>query len=58
MYPSRVRRFTTQNFLGILLVVIVVGFLWSMYSDVSSGAAWRNCRSLHQEATCNHILGR
>lgn len=56
MYRSRV--FSLQNFLSALLVAVVLGFIWSMYVDSTSGAAWKSCRVLHQEATCNHILGR
>lgn len=55
---SRSRVFTLQNFLSALLVAVVLVFLWSMYVDSTSGQAWKNCRALHQEATCNHILGR
>lgn len=58
MSRSPMRIFSLQNFLSALLVAAVLGFLWSMYVDSTSGQAWKSCRALHQEATCNHILGR
>ena len=58
MSRSRTRQFVAQHLVTVLLIVIALGFLWSMYVDATSGQAWKNCRALHQEATCNHILGR
>ena len=44
------------NFLVVLLVVLVLGFLFSAYS--SGQYAMSRCLERFSETTCNHTLGR